>query len=431
MLEISLPDDNSELEPPDPISNSEVKRLSADGSVGFPHVRVGHRQALNKKAPCVSTGLFLFLTMTHSNEVRERMRLRLPSLSRVLAARISEASTDTRDAVGFDSASLVLGGVFLYRLFCHRANMGERETINDLLARLAARQAVAVDAWPADAAVGPADIGLRIDDYGDLFWPEQPQVLDAEALAQQLGGIEVSYFPVVDSTNSRLLAAGATTSIADRLYLAEFQYGGRGRRGRNWLSPFARNLAMSLGRASTRSLSELGGLSLVVGLALADAFENLAVQGVQVKWPNDVLVSGHKLSGILVELVQRKRRVEYVIGIGVNVHITEAESRRIEQPVTDLRRLGVALSRTDLVVVLMQRLKEYLELFERDGFGPFVTAFNDLHLYHRQTCLLVHGNTTTVGVVEGIGQQGELLLRTEAGVQRYHGGEVSLRADPG
>jgi BirA family biotin operon repressor/biotin-[acetyl-CoA-carboxylase] ligase len=93
----------------------------------------------------------------------------------------------------------------------------------------------------------------------------------------------------------------------------------------------------------------------------------------------------------------------------------------------DLRQLGVTQSRTELTITLIRRLREYLELFERQGFGPFVTAFNDLHAYHGETCALIQGEQSTVGVVQGIGEQGELLLRTNEGVQQFHGGEVSLR----
>lgn len=305
--------------------------------------------------------------------------------------------------------------------------MTDSERLNELLQNLAEGEAVPASAWPADATVSPEDLGLMLDEDAMLHWPEVPDTLDPDQLAQALPNLQVGYFPVIDSTNTQLVTIGATSSVANHLYLAEFQSGGRGRRGRTWISPYARNLALSLGVATRRTLPELGGLSLVVGLALADVFETLAVDDVQLKWPNDVLVSGHKLSGVLVELVQRGKAVEAVVGIGINVHITETEATRIEQPVTDLRRHGVVAPRTELVAVLVRKLREHLELFEQEGFGPFVTAFNDLHVYHGETCALVQGKHTIVGEVQGIGEQGELLLRTSEGVQRFHGGEVSLR----
>jgi hypothetical protein len=203
--------------------------------------------------------------------------------------------------------------------------MKSTEILDRLLSELGGGAAIAVSDWPDDALVLPADLGLEMDAQGALHWPDPPQTLDEAVLTRALSDLNVDYFPVIDSTNTRMVALGASTSIANRLYVAEFQYGGRGRRGRTWISPYARNLSMSLGMTTQRSLPELGGLSLVVGLALADAFESLDVQGLQLKWPNDLLVSAHKLTGILVELVQRGQQVECVIGVGVNVHITESE----------------------------------------------------------------------------------------------------------
>ena len=305
--------------------------------------------------------------------------------------------------------------------------MKSAEMLNSLLSDLASGTVIKASDWPADAAVLPVDLGLELDSEGSLYWSDPPQTLDDDLLLRSLADLDVTYFPVIDSTNSQLVTQGASTSIAGRLYLAEFQYGGRGRRGRTWMSPFARNLSMSLGVSTQRSLPELGGLSLVVGLALADAFESLQIRGLQLKWPNDLLVSANKLTGVLVELVQRGQQVECVIGIGVNVDITEAERTLIDQPVADLRQLGVTVSRTELVITLIRRLQEYLTLFEHQGFSPFVTAFNDLHTYHGETCTLIQGEQTTVGVVRGVGDRGELLLQTDEGVQQFHGGEVSLR----
>ena len=299
--------------------------------------------------------------------------------------------------------------------------------LNDLIDTLLAMGSVEVELWPQGLPLSPEDLGLARSDDGQLTWPQHPELLDPTQLSSSHPDLDISYFRLIDSTNSQLVSRGSASTIANHLYLTEFQYGGRGRRGRNWNSPFARNLAMSLGFGTRRSLPELGGLSLVVGLALADALESLGTQGVRLKWPNDVLVQAEKLSGILIELVQRDTDVEVVIGVGVNVQLTDEEIERIGQPVTDLRRHGVTESRTELVNCLIMRVKAYLELFEAEGFAPFVSAFNDLHLFHGETCSIIHGSNTVTGVVIGVGEQGELIMQTNTGEQRFHGGEVSLR----
>ena len=305
--------------------------------------------------------------------------------------------------------------------------MTDIQEIADLLERIIKEGHVPVSLWPDASSVRPQDLGLRFDD-GHLSFSESLDVLDKQQIQRALPELVTSMFSIIDSTNTQLVKLGTESTIANHLYLAEFQYGGRGRRGRRWLSPYGRNLSMSLGAATSRELSELGGLSLVVGLALADGLEKLGVAQVQLKWPNDVLVNSHKLCGILVELVQRKAAVEIVMGIGVNVSLTPDEMTQIGQPAADLQNLGVTTNRSGLVVALITKVRQYLQKFEAEGFEPFVQAFNNVHQFHDQTCSIIHGTQSTNGRVVGVGPQGELILLTETGEQRFHGGEVSLRS---
>ncbi len=308
--------------------------------------------------------------------------------------------------------------------FPYHPRMSEIDVISSLLRTINRHGRAPASYWPRTATLTPRDLGLHNDGIV-LSWQTPPDLLDATRIERALPGVRVDYFPVIDSTNTRMMAAGETASIDSRLFLAEFQYGGRGRRGRAWLSPYARNLSMSLGGAATRQLSELGGLSIVVGVALASALEDLGVTGVELKWPNDVLIDGRKLCGILVELLQRGGVAEYVVGIGVNVSLSETERQRINQPATDLRAEGCTLSRTELVIRLMQAVTQYLSLFEQEGFAIFVDAFNDLHKFHRQPCEIIQGAQRHQGLVTGVGHQGELILDDD---QSFHGGEVSLRS---
>jgi len=301
------------------------------------------------------------------------------------------------------------------------------EQIEQLVAEINRAGSIPREIWPADAQLAPADLGL-VERKGALLWSMAPDPIDLSNIERAFPDLHCRRFDLIDSTNTLLVAEGSRGSIASRLYVAEFQYGGRGRRGRTWLSPYGRNLAMSLGFGTQREMAELGGLSVVVGLALADAVDELGVSEVQLKWPNDLLVAGAKLSGILIELVQRPEALEVVVGIGVNVSLTAGELEAIGQPAADLRRAGVSMSRTNLVIDLMTRVRTYLDLFEAEGFTPFVRAFNDLHTFHGQTCSVSQGSEVTTGKVVGIGDGGELLLKTDAGEQRFHGGEVSLRA---
>ncbi len=304
--------------------------------------------------------------------------------------------------------------------------MDNQAQLDQLIGLLLRDGAIDRSQWPSGLTVDPQHLGLAPTTTG-WTWQIAPEVFDQVALARALPDCQVTCFSHVDSTNTQLVRLGQHQPIAGTVYLAEFQHGGKGRRGRQWISPYGRNLAISMGFATGKSLNELGGLSLVVGLAVAEVFENIGVADVAVKWPNDMLISGRKAGGILVELLQHDKRTEFVVGLGVNVSLTDEEIEAIGQPVTDLRRAAVTASRTLLAGKFVQVVTRYLHHFEEQGFASFVSAFNDLHLYHGKTCTLIHGDQQIVGTVSGIGLNGELILQTQQGERLFHGGEVSLR----
>jgi BirA family biotin operon repressor/biotin-[acetyl-CoA-carboxylase] ligase len=310
----------------------------------------------------------------------------------------------------------------------HEITGREIDELARCLRRIVHEEAIARTAWPA-TSFSPQELGL-IEQGGALRWPEPLDLLDGEALAVGLPDLAPATFDLIDSTNTRLLKRGEQESVDRCVYLAEFQYGGRGRRGRTWLSPYARNLALSLGMTTSREMSQLGGLSLVVGLAIASELEALGVNDVNLKWPNDVLIGDRKVCGVLVELLQRGRQVEYVVGVGLNVQLSTDEAALIGQPVTDLRAAGVTLARTELAIRVIRAVERHLSFFEREGFAPFVDAFNLVHRYHGKSCSLVQPKGTVTGLAVGIGPSGELLIRTDHGVEAFHSGEVSLRAAP-
>ena len=372
-----MSDENSELEPPDPISNSEVKRFSADGSVGFPHVRVGHRQALYQT----------------------------PRSSRRL-------------------------GAFFYGFFMYAE-------INQALESLRRNGALPCTEWPKGAPVAPKDLDL-VERRGEWVRVDQVEELDLAYLrriAKDLSlEVEIEYFPVVGSTNRMLVERAGSEELSNVLLTCDYQHAGRGRRGRNWISPYARNLAFSFGHRSEKALHELGGLSCVVGLAITDALADLGLSNPNVKWPNDVWMEGNKLAGVLVELINSGVGTQVVIGVGLNVALTDAERMQIDQPVIDLVSCGIKRARNDLLIDVVGKVTSYLEHFENNGFAPFIEAFNAVHALHQKQ-VSVHRagknqDPTTLGRVVGLGASGQLLVETIDGVIELLGGEVSLRPAP-
>ena len=243
---------------------------------------------------------------------------------------------------------------------------------------------------------------------------------------------ELAVHAHIGSTNTALLARLDTGGVTGRVVTAEVQTAGRGRRGRTWLSPFGRNLAVSIGVAVDRSASELGALSLVVGLAVREALLEFGLREVGLKWPNDVLMHGAKLAGILIELAQPNRPAELVVGIGVNVGCRQAIAGRVEQAVADVAEQVERPSRNRLLAVLVNHVVAACRRFGAEGFEPFLGPWDAAHHYHgRAVTLTLPGASSPGGAVHGtvlgVAGNGALRIASAAGVREYIAGEVSLR----
>ena len=296
------------------------------------------------------------------------------------------------------------------------------QQFDGVLKRIAAGEAVAVDAWP-NAGPRPDEFDLE-PRAGQLGWPQTPGWLDLALLQGNLKGLKVEYFHTIDSTNTY---AAALPPEHGRVCIAEHQQVGRGRRQRQWLSPYARSLSITLEYHLHRPLAQLGGLSSVVGLAVVQVLRDLGAQGVGLKWPNDVLFERSKLCGILVELLGSEQGSRVLIGTGVNVDLTAAEIQSIEQPVQSVRACGVAAARTEIALAIIERKFEMLHRFEREGMASFIDAFNSEHIYHHDHCTILTGDESKTGYVLGIEADGGLRLDLAGSEQVFHGGEVSLR----
>ena len=206
---------------------------------------------------------------------------------------------------------------------------------------------------------------------------------------------------------------------------AEQQTSGRGRRGRSWCSPFAENLYMSMCFDWLKGTSELQGLSIVVGVAVAELLAEEGVQGVGVKWPNDVWLDGKKVAGILIELegeVTSSWRV--TLGLGLNTHMSARRGIDIDQPWTCLAEY-VDLGRADMAAKLVNKLVSSLNEFGEFGFSSFIKRYDGLDALAGERVIL-HGPDVE-GVVRGVDLNGALLLETVSGLQSFHAGELSVR----
>ncbi|HKL53539.1 MAG TPA: biotin--[acetyl-CoA-carboxylase] ligase [Wenzhouxiangellaceae bacterium] len=277
--------------------------------------------------------------------------------------------------------------------------------------------------------------GLEIrSDSGRGYRLARPvELLCAERIRAALpAGITVEVLERSASTNAELAGPGFAHR---RAVLAEWQQAGRGRRGRHWIAPPGGGLALSFGIRFEVGLPRLGPLSLVAGLACTEALERIGVAGPGLKWPNDLIVDGAKLGGLLVELQGSvDGPCNVVIGVGINAWLPDALRSAIDQPTADLAGLGVdPQQRNALAAGLIEALDRACERFQRDGFAPFADAWAERDvLFGRAVDVHDADGSVRRGTADGVSERGGLWLRTDdsrtnESRQELVAGEVSLR----
>lgn len=257
--------------------------------------------------------------------------------------------------------------------------------------------------------------------------PVPMQLLNEEAILAQLHQPNLAIIPVIDSTNQYLLERMNELQSGDAC-IAEYQQAGRGRRGRQWFSPFGANLYMSMYWRLEQGPAAAMGLSLVIGIVIAETLQQLGAQDVRVKWPNDLYLQDRKLAGILVELTGKTGdAAQIVMGAGINLAMRGAEAAQINQGWINLQEAGIAIDRNDLAAKLINSLREALPLFERDGLAPFTERWKALDNFFNRPVKLLIGEREIHGIARGIDKQGGLLLEQDGEVKSWVGGEISLR----
>jgi len=240
---------------------------------------------------------------------------------------------------------------------------------------------------------------------------------------------ELRIVSVIDSTNAALRAEAASLHSGTVL-LAEAQTAGRGRRGRAWASPFAAGLLCSVFWRFERGLADLGGLSLALGVTLAEQWRTAGV-AVQVKWPNDLWVDGRKLAGLLVEAGGEFHGPSHVVvGLGFNLALPTALDATLDQPVTDIaRELATPPARNIAIARCLEALHAALAQFEREGFAAFIARWPAVDAL-RGRAIQVHDNSgARAGVAAGIDERGRLLLQVGADFRAVDAGEISVKLD--
>lgn len=233
---------------------------------------------------------------------------------------------------------------------------------------------------------------------------------------------KLEIFETIASTNTYLLEQAKTGAPCGFACFAEQQTQGRGRLQRTWHSPFGKNIYFSLLWRFGDAIQNLSGLSIAVAVMVANALRKYGIQsGVQLKWPNDVMITQRKLAGILLEC----NDTAIVIGIGLNLDVQDAGeagwiglSEVINKPV----------ARNFLAGLLLNELLKNLPLFAVRGLPLFLPEWQKHDVLFNKTVVVRTPDAAIQGVMRGVDEQGQLLLQQENGLlQSFCYGEVSVR----
>lgn len=257
--------------------------------------------------------------------------------------------------------------------------------------------------------------------------PAAMQLLNEQAINARLDNGRLAVIPVIDSTNQYLLDRMDTLQSGDAC-VAEYQQAGRGRRGRQWFSPFGSNLYLSMYWRLEQGPAAAMGLSLVIGIVLAEALQEQGAPDIRVKWPNDIYLDDRKLAGILVELTGKTGdAAQIVIGAGINLAMRAPAADVINQGWINLQEAGVSVDRNALSALIVNKMRTALVEFEQEGLAPFIERWARLDNFINRPVKLLIGDREIFGIARGIDQQGGLILEQDGVRKSWVGGEISLR----
>ncbi len=265
--------------------------------------------------------------------------------------------------------------------------------------------------------------------------PTALELLDHETILKNLSPsvrkiAHLHIYNSIDSTNSCLMNKASEGIPSGTCCIAEQQNAGRGRYGRTWISPYGKNIYLSLLWRYSLSPVEVSGLSLAAGVAILRVIRDLGIEDVGLKWPNDILWNEKKLAGLLLEVAgEGGGPCHVVIGVGINTFVDTDSAEKIDQPWIDLATIaGLSnVSRNQLAARTLEALIVCLESYHQQGLEAYQEDWKNFDLYYGKKVHLKGGDKEVVGIHQGIDKNGALLLRMGNETCAFHAGEVSLR----
>lgn len=259
-------------------------------------------------------------------------------------------------------------------------------------------------------------------------------LLELEVIQTQIGakevvaGFEWQYRLLTESTNADALAL---FEIHQKpcIALAEMQIAGKGRRGRHWISPFAKNIYCTIGIHRSIEARNLGLVSILTGIGLCKALSRSTGDAVQLKWPNDIYYQNKKLGGILIESrPTTEGNYYFAIGFGINVSMTAEDLEAIPQAATSVNLISCdSISRNLVLAQVIRQVVQMIHSFDQSSILELVEEFNHHDVFHNQRIRVTTSSESIYGVNKGINHSGQLELETEQGRQQFSAADISVR----
>lgn len=270
--------------------------------------------------------------------------------------------------------------------------------------------------------------------------PRAVDLLDAKAITAEMSPeIRSLVDPLevlltVDSTNRHVAEHAANLPGTTHVCVAEVQNAGRGRRGRSWVAPFGCGICMSMAWQFVEAPPTFSALSLAVGVAAATALRRLGIEGVGLKWPNDLIWQQRKLGGILIEMRgESAGPAQVVIGLGINVRMPAAVRLLLAEQqaalISDVHEIMRERTphRNSLIAALVEEIVRMLQTFRVRGFEPFADDWQRLDTLADAPVRVISGAETVYGRARGVDLDGTLLVDVDGQLRRFASGDVSLR----
>ena len=218
-------------------------------------------------------------------------------------------------------------------------------------------------------------------------------------------------------------------SIHGSVVFAEYQLGGRGRRNKKWISPIGSGICFSVGWRFEVMPISLGLLSLYMGIAIARSLNSLKIKEVGLKWPNDIITTGHKIGGILLDIRgESTGPLDVIVGVGINYELPKYRLISVDQPIIDVCSVSKkSFSRNMIAASLLSNVLEILHDLQTGANLNLLNEWRQFDYYIGKEATLILPNEKITGILKGVDEQGSLLMLVDGKLLSYRSGEVSLR----